>query len=99
MIKDIEEYREPLKIRKRLSEDGAEMTKEQLSVLCGLIKEYQPSKIVEIGVAAGGTTAVILNCISLLGLNPEIYSIDISEQFYRDKNKKQGIWEKRQKVS
>lgn len=90
MINEKMKYKEPLEIRKRLSEDAAEMTEEQLSVLCGLIKEYKPHKIVEIGVAAGGTTAVILNCLSLIGIDSEIYSIDIAENFYRDKSKKTG---------
>lgn len=92
MINEMMKYKEPLEIRKKMSEDAAEMTEEQLSILCGLIKEYKPNKIVEIGVAAGGTTAVILNCLSLIGIDSEIYSIDISENFYRDKSKKTGYW-------
>lgn len=86
----IETFTEPLEIRERLTENGEEMGEHQVSVLCGLIKEYRPQKIVEVGVAAGGTTAVILNCISLLGLDTEVYSVDISERYYRDKSKETG---------
>ena len=65
----IELYKEPLKVKDNLSENGTEMTELQLSMLCGLIKEYRPEKIVEVGVAAGGTTAIILNCLSLIELD------------------------------
>ncbi len=84
MTHTIELFKEPLKIRECLSENGTEMTEPQLSMLCGLIKEYKPEKIVEVGVAAGGTTAVILNCLSLIELDTCVYSVDISERYYRD---------------
>ena len=57
-------FKEPIEILDKISSDRkSEMTEWQLSFLCGLIKESRPQKLVEIGVAAGGTTAVILNCI------------------------------------
>ena len=68
----------------------AEMSKEQLAFLCGLIKTHRPQKIVEIGVAAGGTTAVVLNCLSMIDLNAQMFSIDLSTDYYRDKSKKTG---------
>lgn len=83
-------FREPLKIREMLTGNGAEMSELQLAMLCGLIREYQPKKIVEVGVAAGGTTAVLLNCISALEMDTEIYAVDISENYYRDTSKRTG---------
>ena len=83
-------YKEPLKVKDNLSENGTEMTELQLSMLCGLIKEYRPEKIVEVGVAAGGTTAIILNCLSLIELDTWVYSVDLSERYYRDTSKKTG---------
>lgn len=82
---------EPIEILDSLS-DGykAEMSNEQLAFLCGLIRRYKPEKIVEIGVAAGGTTVVVLNCLSMLGLDVRMYSIDLSGEYYRDKSKKTG---------
>ena len=90
MTHTVKLFKEPLKIRDNLSEDGAEMSELQLSMLCGLIKEYRPQKIVEVGVAAGGTTAVILNCLSLIELDTWVYSVDLSERYYRDTSKKTG---------
>lgn len=99
MENKIEIFKEPLEILEKLSNKGAEMSAWQLASLCGLIKEYRPQKIVEVGAAAGGTSAVILNCISMLCLNTELYSVDISEKYYRDKGKKTGyLAEECQKV-
>lgn len=91
MISNIEPFFEPVNILKQLSgEYTAEMSEEQSAFLCGLLKKYRPNKIVEIGVAAGGTTAVMLNCIDLLGLETELFSIDLYENFYRDSSKRTG---------
>lgn len=90
MFSEIELFTGPLGIKKILSENGAEMSDMQHALLCGLLKKYKPKKIVEVGVAAGGTTAVILNCISMLGLNSEVYSVDKSERYYLDGNKRTG---------
>lgn len=92
MIREIELYEKPLEIIEKLGDnDGAEMSAWQLGFICGLIKQFKPTKIVEVGVAAGGTTAILLNCISELGLNTEVHSVDLNERYYRDKNKKTGF--------
>ena len=84
-------FKEPIEILDKISSDRkSEMTEWQLSFLCGLIKESRPQKLVEIGVAAGGTTAVILNCIKLLELDTQVNSIDISEMLYSDQSLKTG---------
>lgn len=84
-------YKEPVKILEKLSDNNtAEMSAWQLSFLCGLIKENHPEKIVEIGVAAGGTTSVIMNCVSTLDMNTEIYSLDLNAKLYYDKSKNTG---------
>lgn len=90
MIHDVAFFKEPMEIQSKLSEMSSEMTEYQLAFLCGLIKKYRPAKIVEVGVAAGGTTAILLNCISMLGLDTEMYSVDISENYYKDRSKKTG---------
>lgn len=90
MNNKIELFAEPLEIKKLLTDNGAEMSDLQHSLMCGLIKQYEPKKIVEVGVAAGGTTAVLLSCVSMLGLDSEVYSIDHSEKYYRDNSKKTG---------
>lgn len=70
--------------------------------LCGLIREKKPKKIVEFGIAAGGTTAIMLECLSLLGVaeTTELYSIDCRELFYRGNGEKSGyLAEEYKKVS
>lgn len=70
-----------------------EMTEFESAFLCGLIKERKPRKIVEVGVAAGGTTTIMLKCLEFLGFasQTEFFSIDISEPFYRNSAKKSGF--------
>lgn len=75
-------YEKPLEILKQLPLEGSsDMSMWQLAYLCGLIKTYKPQKVVEIGVSAGGTTAVLLNCLSKLHINGKVYSIDIESNY------------------
>lgn len=69
----------------------SEMTSFEQAFLCGILREKRPKKIVEIGVAAGGTTAVMLEAIKLLDLETEIYSVDLAEQWYRTGKKPTGF--------
>lgn len=73
-------------------EGEPEMTEFESAFLCGLIKKCSPHKIIEVGIAAGGTTAIILSCLKQLGMNlsTELHSVDISEKFYRGKGEKSG---------
>lgn len=66
-------------------ENEPEMSEFESAFLCGLIKKNRPKKILEVGIAAGGTTAIILQCIEMLGMNEEceIISVDLNEKFYR----------------
>ena len=81
-MNEVEVYPAPLEVKKSfdVKNDGAEMTDWELGFLCGLIREYKPNKIVEVGVAAGGTTAIVLNCLSLLKIKAEMYSIDLNSR-------------------
>lgn len=86
MFTNIELYYEPLEIFDELPEykQYCEMSEFEQAFLCGMLKEVAPKKVVEIGTSAGGTTAVILNCLSMLGNDVEMYSCDISKVYYRD---------------
>ena len=44
-----------------------EMSEFESAFVCGLIKEKRPKKILEIGVAGGGTTAIVMQCLNDLG--------------------------------
>lgn len=70
-----------------------EMSDDDHAFMCGLIKELRPKKIVEIGVAEGGTTAVIMETLSLLNMKSEVYSVDLNEALYYDREKETGyVW-------
>jgi hypothetical protein len=88
-MKNFELFYEPLSIRDN-GGINCEMTDYQLAFLCGILKYKKPRKIVEVGVAYGGTTCVILECLKMLGNNVEMHSVDISKEYYRDSSKKTG---------
>lgn len=73
-----------------IESNNAEMTVSEMDFLFSLIDEKQPKKIVEVGVAAGGTTAAILKYIQEKNYELEMISIDKSELYYRDKSLKTG---------
>ncbi len=64
--------------------EKSEITKDECAFLCGLLNKKKPRKIVEIGLAAGGTTAIILQCMEDLKVPYELYSVDRSVNYYRD---------------
>lgn len=68
-----------------------EMTVFQHAFLCGLVREKRPNKIVEIGVAAGATTAIVLTCLKELNLAATMYSVDIGKEWYRGGGKTTGF--------
>ncbi len=93
MFKNVELYKEPLKIFDKVPQYNGycEMSEFEQSFLCGLLKKKKPKKVLEIGVSAGGTSAVILNCLSLLGEKVEMYSVDLRDTYYRNTNLKAGF--------
>lgn len=95
MYRSVELFYEPERKCRKKTNNGntmySEMTLFQQAFLCGLIREKKPKKIVEIGVAAGGTTSVILEAIELLNLETKVYSVDISEKWYRTGKRNTGF--------
>lgn len=103
--KNIEVFKDPIKILELLPQDMrplensgfktiSEMTDYHQGFLCGLIKNCKPKKVVEIGVSAGGTSAIIMNCLRMIsagGEDPEMYSVDLSSTYYQDPTKKCGF--------
>ena len=49
------------KIKKKLN--GAILSKIDMQFIIGMIRKYKPKKILEVGVASGGSSAIILNAI------------------------------------
>ena len=68
-----------------------EMTVYESAVLCGVIAEIKPKKILEVGVAAGGTTAIVMQCLNDLGISANVISCDLNVQYYRDESRKTGF--------
>ena len=78
-------------IFEKIGECKSELPEKYLGFICQLIKENKPAKILEIGVSGGGTTCVILNCLDKLGLNSEMYSVDLSYTYHYDTSKECGF--------
>lgn len=92
MYKSVELYNKPEEeLKKIIKSYYSEMTSFQHAFLCGLIKENRPRKIVEIGVSAGGTTGIILCCLKMLDTKAEMYSVDLSENWYRCEKHETGF--------
>ena len=68
------------------------MSEFESAFLCGLIKKYEPKKILEVGIAEGGTTAIILNCLESIGQEYKMYSVDVSEKCYTMAEKNRDFW-------
>ena len=86
----VKEYNKAIASAQKISELKTEMTESQLGFLCGIIKDRRPSKILEVGVAAGGTTLVIMQCAKELGLEISLYSADLNKNYYSDPTKETG---------
>ena len=83
------------KIRKKL--DGALLTITDMKFINGMIRKYKPKKILEVGVASGGSSAIILNAIQNIE-NSHLYSIDKLTNAYLNEEKETG-WIVKEKFS
>lgn len=86
MYNEIDLWYEPRKIiipKINAPAGEPEMSEFESAFLAGLIKKFRPRKILEIGIAAGGTSSIILQCMDMLGCDYELYSVDFSKYFYR----------------
>lgn len=92
--KSVEPFNEPSNILNRIdsSIEKTEMSDSERGFLCGLLRERRPRKIVEVGVAEGGTTAVILECVRELKLDCVMYSVDAAENLYYDETKRWDVF-------
>ena len=66
----------------------SEMTEHEQQFLRTILKNKQPKKVLEIGMSAGGTTVLLLE---ELARETILYSVDINEFHYRDKQRKSGF--------
>jgi Predicted O-methyltransferase len=64
----------------------SEMSNHERKFLNGLLRYFKPKRVLEVGVSAGGGSAIIWNAIKDIE-NSELYSIDVRENWYVDSNK------------
>ncbi len=91
-MKNVLDYkpREIISNRMEFPMGEPEMTKDESAFLCGLINSHDTNCIVELGIAAGATTAIITQCLENKGKPYQFYAVDYSEKFYRDSSKQSG---------
>ncbi len=68
----------------------SEMSKNERYFLSGIIRAMKPKKILEVGVANGGGSAIILNAIRDID-GAELYSVDYTKNSYRYPDKPSGF--------
>ena len=96
----VEHWYEPTDYYRKNNSFICEMTRDDHGFLSGIIKMIKPRKILEVGVAEGGTTAVIVKSLEMLGLECEMYSVDLNAKFYRNNNRDTGyFFKEREKPS
>lgn len=59
--------------------------------LCGALKTFRPKKILEVGVAVGGSTVTILQALEDLGAAYEMHSVDLAERQIHFRNEPTGL--------
>lgn len=67
---------------------NVEMSVDEIWFVKHFIKKYNPKKIVEIGISAGGNTVNLLNWKDK---DAELFSIDIAREWYKDTTKLSGF--------
>ena len=64
-----------------------EMTQFENAFLFGLLKKYKPTKILEVGLAAGATTRMLVDHV-FKQENCSLFSCDLNNNYYRDESKR-----------
>ncbi|MDE6735214.1 MAG: class I SAM-dependent methyltransferase [Desulfovibrio sp.] len=65
-------------------EAAIELSAENCMFLAGLIRRYRPKTLLEVGVSAGGSSALLLHALDKLGLESELVSVDLMERWNKD---------------
>ncbi len=69
----------------------SEMATSEQEFLTELILQNKPKKVLEVGVAAGGSSVLMLNALTHISDDFEFHSVDYSKEYYRDKTKNSGF--------
>lgn len=79
-----------IKVKNNANSTISEMTYLERCFLNGIIRQTKPKKILELGVSAGGSSAIILNAIKDFD-DAKLYSIDYVEKWVRNNSKDTGF--------
>lgn len=85
-----DKYPQFFAINEKFRRQPCEMTHFENAFLMGLIKKYTPQKILEVGVASGATTTMILDAIAQNSPKTELWSCDLSPKLYWGDDLKTG---------
>ena len=66
------------------------MTPSEQEFLTDIVRQYKPKKLLELGIASGSSSVLLLNAIQDIP-NSHLTSIDYSTPYYRDKTKNSGF--------
>lgn len=67
-----------------MKESAAELSGCNAMFLAGLVRRYRPKTLLEVGVSAGGSSALLLHVLDKLGMESEVVSVDLSERWNKD---------------
>ena len=87
----VEPYYDPTDMLRSKEEFFCEMSRDDHGFLSGLLRDKRPKKILEVGVANGGTTLMIMKTLQMLGLKSEVVSVDLNKYWYHDNTKETGF--------
>ncbi|MBD5558517.1 MAG: class I SAM-dependent methyltransferase [Desulfovibrio sp.] len=65
-------------------ESAMELSGENAMFLGGLLRRYRPKTLLEVGVSAGGSSALLLHVLDRLDMESEVVSVDLSERWNKD---------------
>lgn len=86
----VDEINDILNIKLFQEKTISEMSYLERCFLNGIIRQAKPKKILELGVSAGGSSAIILNAIKDFD-NAKLYSVDYNTKLYYDNSKNTGF--------
>lgn len=68
----------------------SEMTLSEQEFLIDIVRQYKPKKLLELGIASGSSSVLLLNAIKDIS-GGHLTSVDYSTPYYRDKTKNSGF--------
>ena len=89
---DYHNYERELITQKIIEYSGYDKIDNEPYFLNGIIRKLKPKKCLEIGVARGGSSIIILN--ALKDYNSSLISLDINDRYYRNKSLATGCFVK-----